>query len=58
MKKYLAYQDTAKLTEGIDVEKLKNKYNPERVNIDLSSLISQNKEIYNQNNEAIMENIR
>lgn len=31
------------LTEGIDVENLKSKYQPERVPIDLTALIAENK---------------
>lgn len=41
------------------MENLKSKYQPERVPIDLTSLIAENKDIYEaQGNEAVIENMR
>ena len=47
------------LTEGINLGNLQSKYQPERIAIDLTTLIADNKEIYEgQQNEAVIENVR
>lgn len=47
------------LIKGINVQNLQSKYQPERVPIDLTTLIAENKQIYEHvDNEAALENIR
>lgn len=46
------------LTSGIDINRLKEKYQPNRVNLDLREAIDKNKEIFNVQNDAILENYR
>jgi hypothetical protein len=46
------------LTEGIDINRLKEKYQPNRVDLDLKEAIMQNKEIFTEQNQAIMDNYR
>jgi U3 small nucleolar RNA-associated protein 14 len=46
------------LTSGIDINRLKEKYQPNRVNLDLREAIDKNKEIFSVQNDAILENYR
>lgn len=51
LNKYLVTQNNnGQLIEGINIDKLKQKYQPERVDIDLSQLIANNREIYEGHN--------
>lgn len=52
-------QRNSELVKDINIQNLQSKYQPERVPIDLTTLIAENRDIYEaEHNEAALENIR
>lgn len=53
-KKFLQIQhNPQQLTQGIDISKLKEKYQPNRVELDLKQAIQDNRDLFVHSNEAV-----
>lgn len=47
------------MTEGINIEKLKEKYQPHKIELDLTKVIAENKDLFhNLTNEAAIQNMK
>ncbi len=52
-------KSAGELIQGIDIQKLKEKYQPNRIDLKIDNVVEENRELFNSlMNEAAVENMR